>query len=61
MIMKNLDLLPISEESKKRFTTFAGMYRRNAKIAIEIVSFENNRLIVRVEQKEMMNDKHLSK
>lgn len=59
--MKNLELLPISEESKKRLSTFASMYRKNAKIVIEVVSFADNRLIVRAEQKEMVNDKHLSK
>lgn len=59
--MKNLDLLPISEESKKRLSAFAGMYRKNARIVIEVVSFTDNRLIVRAEQKEIVNNKHLSK
>ncbi|MDR2466712.1 MAG: helix-turn-helix domain-containing protein [Prevotellaceae bacterium] len=36
------------------------MYRKNAHIVIEVIAFENNRLIVRVEQKDMVNDLHLN-
>jgi hypothetical protein len=50
--MKNLNLLPIPEETKKRLTTFSRMYRQNARIFMDILSFDDNRLIVRVEQKE---------
>lgn len=59
--MKNLDLLPISEESKKLIANSALMYRRYAHVIIEVVSFNDNRLIVRAEQKDMVNDKHLTK
>jgi hypothetical protein len=59
--MKNLDLLPIAEEKKKRLKTFARMYRQNARISIEVVSFRENRLVVRVEQKEVMHDHFWSK
>ncbi len=59
--MKNLNLLPISEESKKRLETFERMYKQNARIFIEIVSFNDNRLIVRAEQKELVNGKYLTK
>ncbi|MDR1918676.1 MAG: hypothetical protein LBQ65_03390 [Tannerellaceae bacterium] len=59
--MKNLDLLPVSEESKKRIATFSRMYRQSAHIAIEVVSFNDSRLIVRAEQKDAVNDKRLSK
>ncbi|MDR1982111.1 MAG: hypothetical protein LBQ39_10925 [Tannerellaceae bacterium] len=59
--MKNLDLLPISEESKKRLTTFARMYRQNAHVVIEVVSFNDNRLIVRAEQKDAVKDRYLGK
>jgi hypothetical protein len=50
--MKNLDLLPVSEKTKKRLTTFSRMYRQNARIFMDVISFDDNRLIVRVEQKE---------
>jgi hypothetical protein len=59
--MKNIDILPLSEEAKKRLETFARMYRQNAHIVIEIVSFKDNRLIVRAEQKDLVNSKFLSK
>jgi ribosomal protein S1 len=59
--MKNLNLLPVSEESKKRLETFARMYKQNARVFIEVVSFNENRLIVRVEQKELVNGKYLTK
>ena len=59
--MKNLELLPISEEKKKRLKTFARMYRQNARIFFEVVSFEENRIVVRVEQKELMNGRLLNK
>lgn len=59
--MKNLNLLPIPAENKKRLETFSRMYRQNAHVVIEVVSFSNNRLIVRAEQKDMVNDKHLTK
>lgn len=59
--MKNLDLLPVSEESKKLIANSALMYRRYAHVIIEVVSFNDNRLIVRAEQKDMVNDKHLTK
>ncbi len=58
--MKNLNLLPIPEEKKKRIATFARMYKQNARIYIDIISFEKNQLVVRVEQKEMVNDKFLN-
>ncbi|MDR0866589.1 MAG: hypothetical protein LBO74_16905 [Candidatus Symbiothrix sp.] len=59
--MKNLDLLPISEEKKKRLETAKRMYQQYAHVAIEIVSFNDNRLIVRAEQKDLVNDKFLTK
>jgi hypothetical protein len=59
--MKNLNLLPVSEESKKRLETFARMYRQNARIFIEVVSCNENRLIVRAEQKELVTGKYLTK
>lgn len=59
--MKNLELLPLSAEAKKRIATFARMYRQSARIAVEVVSFDGSRLIVRIEQKERINDKVLSK
>ncbi|MDR2650694.1 MAG: hypothetical protein LBC68_00035 [Prevotellaceae bacterium] len=59
--MKNIDILPLSEEVKRRLETFAKMYRQNAHIIIEIVSFKENRIIVRAEQKDLVNDKFLSK
>ena len=60
--MKNIDLLPISAESKKRLNEFALQYKRFARIVVDVVSFEANRLIVRVEQKECVNgSKQLTK
>lgn len=59
--MKNIELLPLSTEGKKRLTAFALQYKRMAHVAIEVVSFENGRLIVRAEQKDMVNDKFLTK
>ena len=58
--MKNLNLLPIEEEKKKRLETFARAYKQNARIYMDIISFEGNQLIVRVEQKEMVGDRYLN-
>ena len=52
--MKNLDLLPLSPEVKKRLDEFARQYARMAHIVIEIVSFSEGRLIVRAEQKDLV-------
>jgi hypothetical protein len=57
--MRNIEILPLSEEAKKRLLTFARMYRQNAHIATDIVSFRDNRLIVRVEQKDLVNGQFL--
>ena len=59
--MKQIDLLPLSTEKKKRLSAFAAHYKRYARIIIEVVSFENERLIVRAEQKELVNSKKLNK
>lgn len=59
--MKNLDLLPLSAEVKKRLEEFAKQYRRMAHIVVEIVSYSEGRLIVRAEQKDLVNDKFLTK
>lgn len=59
--MKNLDLLPLSPEVKKRLDEFARQYARMAHIVIEIVSFSESRLIVRAEQKDLVNGQFLSK
>jgi len=59
--MKNLEILPLSAESKKRIEKFARQYQRYVHIAIEIVSYSEDRLIVRAEQKDLVNDKFLSK
>lgn len=48
-------------EGKKRLAAFAQQYRRMAHVAIEVVSFDDGRLIVRAEQKDMVNDKFLTK
>lgn len=59
--MKNLDLLPLTAESKKRIAEFARQYQRYGHITIEIVSYSEGRLIVRAEQKDLVNDKFLTK
>ena len=59
--MKNLDLLPLSAESKKRIDEFAKQYQRYGHISIEVVSYSDSRLIVRAEQKDLVNDKFLTK
>ena len=59
--MKNLDLLPLTAEAKKRLEEFARQYRRMAHIVIEIVSFSEGRLIVRAEQKDLVNGRLLTK
>ena len=59
--MKNIDLLPIPSDAKKRLMEFASQYRRMARIFVEIISFNGSRLIVRVEQKEAVNGIALSK
>ena len=58
--MKNIELLPISSEAKKRLSEFALQHKQLANIVVEIVSFDDNRLIVRVEQKEI-DGKQLAK
>ena len=60
-VMKQIDLLPLSAEKKKRLNTFAALYKKNAHIIIEVVSFDDERLIVRAEQKDLMNGKKLNK
>ena len=59
--MKNLDLLPLSAESKKRIKEFASQYQRYGHITIEVVSYSEGRIIVRAEQKDLVNDKFLTK
>lgn len=59
--MKNLESLPLTAEVKKRLEEFAKQYRRMAHIVVEIVSYEEGRLIVRAEQKDLVNGKLLSK
>jgi hypothetical protein len=59
--MKQIDLLPLSAEKKKRLNTFAALYRKNAHIVIEVVSFDSERLIVRAEQKDLVNGRQLNK
>lgn len=59
--MKNLELLPLSAESKKRIDEFAKQYQKFGHISIEIVSYSEGRLIVRAEQKDLVNDKLLPK
>lgn len=49
--MKNLELLPLPAESKKRIDEFARQYQRMGHISIEVVSYNEGRLIVRAEQK----------
>jgi hypothetical protein len=59
--MKNLELLPIAEEKKKRLSKFDRMYRQNARIFTDVVSFEDNSVILRVEQKERVNNVFLTR
>lgn len=59
--MKNIELLPLSSEAKKRLNEFARQYKAMARIYIDIVSFSDSRLIVRAEQKQLTNGKQLSK
>lgn len=58
--MKNIELLPISSEARARLNEFARQYKQFAKVVVEVVSFANNRLIVRAEQKEVTS-KRLTK
>ena len=57
--MKNL--VPLSAESKKRIDEFAKQYQRYGHISIEVVSYSDSRLIIRAEQKDLVNDKFLTK
>ena len=59
--MKNIDLLPVSDEKKKRLTVGARLYQQHAHLVIDVVSFNDNRLIVRAEQKDKVNGKLLGK
>lgn len=59
--MKNIELLPVSGEVKKRLSEFALQYKRYAHVIVEIVSFNEGRLIVRAEQKDLVNGKMLTK
>ena len=54
-------MLPLTTEVKKRIDEFAKQYRRMAHIVVEIVSYSEGRLIVRAEQKDLVNDKFLTK
>ncbi|MFR7463953.1 MAG: hypothetical protein ACLUVG_00620 [Phocaeicola vulgatus] len=60
--MKNLDLLPLSPEVKKRLDEFARQYARMAHIVIEIVSFSEGRLIDPCwSRRDLVNGQFLSK
>jgi hypothetical protein len=59
--MKNIDLLPVSEENKKRLNVGAKLYQQHAHLIIEVVSFRDSRVIVRAEQKDNTNGKFLTK
>lgn len=59
--MKNIELLPIPYDAQKRLSEFAAQYRKMARIFVDIISFNGDRLIVRIEQKEAVNDKILTK
>ena len=59
--MRGIDLLPIDKESKTRLNEFALQYKKYARIIVEVISVTESRIIVRVEQKEAVNDKFLSK
>jgi hypothetical protein len=58
--MKNIELLPVSPEIRNRISEMAKQYKRFAKVYIDVVSFDKNKLIVRVEQKEPVNGKVLN-
>jgi hypothetical protein len=59
--MKGIELLPLADDARKKIETFALQYRKNAHVIMEVISFRANRLIVRVEQKELMGGAKLSK
>lgn len=59
--MRGIDLLPIADENKARLKEFALQYKKFARIIVEVISVTNSRIIVRVEQKEAVNDNFLSK
>lgn len=59
--MKNIEILPLPDEAKKRIIEFAAQFRKMGRIYVEIVSFKDGRLIVRVEQKEAINGLILTK
>lgn len=58
--MKNIDLLPIPSEAKERLNEFAKQYKMFAHIIVEVVTFKDNRLVVRTEQKDLDAGKQLS-
>lgn len=58
--MKNVELLPITSEARKRLTEFARQYRQFAQIVVEVVSYHEGKLVVRVEQKQV-NGKQLTR
>lgn len=58
--MKNVELLPITSEARKRLTEFARQYRQFARIVVEVVSYHDTKLVVRVEQKQV-NGKQLTR
>ena len=55
--MKNLDLLPLSAEVKKRLEEFAKQYRRMAHIVIEVISYDEGHLIVRTEHRQSQSQR----
>lgn len=59
--MRGIDLLPIEDENKTRLKEFALQYKKFARIIVEVISVTNSRIIVRVEQKEAVNNNFLSK
>jgi hypothetical protein len=58
--VKNIELLPVTPEIRNRISEMAKQYKRFAKVYIDVVSFDKNKLVVRVEQKEPVNGKVLN-
>lgn len=59
--MRNLESLHLPAENERRLESESHKLWKTAHIAIEVVSFDDGRLIVRAEQKDMVNKRFLTK
>jgi len=59
--MKNINILPLKTKQKLQIVDLARIRKNSDHICIDIVSFKDNRLTIRAEQKDLLKGKELNK